>query len=712
MTSRAPGSASDPHAHGMVSAVLFAGAALLAIARWLPLRFEPLPNPQGSVSLTILRGYPAQKEMFWFGAAVAGGLVLAWAIARLLAGRRLTLATGIALEALAAGALLGMLTQQPALAEGIAAFAFALAVVVARSMPLEFATDGASTPMARTRSSGSRTRAVGWSVLFVAIALVLVPGLWARVSDVLAGTPDELLIGDGWHLQAEWGQFLAWADALSRGDLPGRDFYCLYGPLYVAGLWGFFGLLGRSIAAFQIYWALYIVLGVVAALATTAWHLRRRALALLVPLLTAGFSGRYGLALLALLLLSQGWVSSSLLWPAAAGMLGGVSLLVSQEFAAVFLVCAGLAWIVRGRGREPAVFLAGFALAVLPVTLWLAQNDALAPMLRDLVEYPSLVVQGFGKLPFPSLVALLPFTARAFDLDATALARLGATTCAICVAGVALVLRIDRLDLRAPLRSLGRLRAELAADPRRLALGLLAIFGVLAFRSALGRSSMARVAPVMPAAVALLIVAVDRSLDLWRCPTGARALLAWRLGLLAAIVFLGGFLPFAVPATEAAIAGTVAQLWRASGHEPPFTTSGFVDGMPLQPQPEGTRWTMFEVAKWLREHSEPADPLLFLPNQAAYYYLVDRPNPTRFALSHQMVTDDHRREALADLERTPPRYVVWLPESLRLDEIPHETYIGPDIMEWIRAHYQLEHRIDQVQILGRRPEPVAEAPGR
>jgi hypothetical protein len=214
----------------------------------------------------------------------------------------------------------------------------------------------------------------------------------------------------------------------------------------------------------------------------------------------------------------------------------------------------------------------------------------------------------------------------------------------------------------------------------------------------------------MPAAVALLLVAVDRSLDLWRWP-GARTLLAWRLGLVAAMVFLGGFLQFAAPQTGTAIAGTVAELFRASGREPPFVTPDFVDMIALRPEPQVSTWTLREVTKWLREHSEPTDPVLFLPNQAAYYFLVDRRNPTRYALSHQMVTDEHRREALADLEGSPPRYVVWAPESLRLDDIPHEAYIGPDIMEWIRSHYQLEHHIGQVQILGRRREPSAEGAG-
>ena len=49
--------------------------------------------------------------------------------------------------------------------------------------------------------------------------------------------------------------------------------------------------------------------------------------------------------------------------------------------------------------------------------------------------------------------------------------------------------------------------------------------------------------------------------------------------------------------------------------------------------------------------------MLFLPDDGAYYYLTDRPNPIRFVMGHQIVTDAHRREVLSDLRENPPRYI-------------------------------------------------------
>jgi len=39
-------------------------------------------------------------------------------------------------------------------------------------------------------------------------------------------------------------------------------------------------------------------------------------------------------------------------------------------------------------------------------------------------------------------------------------------------------------------------------------------------------------------------------------------------------------------------------------------------------------------------------------------------------MTHQIVTDAHRAEVLASLERHPPRFVVWDDAALRLDGIP------------------------------------------
>jgi hypothetical protein len=116
-----------------------------------------------------------------------------------------------------------------------------------------------------------------------------------------------------------------------------------------------------------------------------------------------------------------------------------------------------------------------------------------------------------------------------------------------------------------------------------------------------------------------------------------------------------------------------------------------------------------DVARWVRMHTEPGEPVLFLPNNAAYYYLADRPAAIRFVMGHQMVTDAHRREVLAALRRDPPRFVVWDDAAVRVDGLADELVFGEEILAWIASGYEEERRLGPVRILRRR-EPSGPRP--
>jgi hypothetical protein len=121
-------------------------------------------------------------------------------------------------------------------------------------------------------------------------------------------------------------------------------------------------------------------------------------------------------------------------------------------------------------------------------------------------------------------------------------------------------------------------------------------------------------------------------------------------------------------------------------------------------QPRGSR-RVLRLVRWVQLNTAPGEPVLFLPNDAAYYYLVDRPSPIRFVLGHQIVGDDHRREVLSDLRSRPPRYVVWDHDALAVDGIPHEQVFGGEIMRWFEENYEEEIRLGSVEILLRKGAP-------
>ena len=663
------------------AAALLGAVATLALAAAVPVHFHPKPNPLGIVSVATVSGYPLQQEMFWLAYGVGLGGLLAWGIARALgrhpvAPRRQAEIEAVAAATLAACLLLPSPLREVAAAAGVGACFWRAATARSDTAPAQAAAD---------ESPGAgRAPRVLLALAIVAVAL-LRPRIWLFSWNVMKGTPDLSLATDDWGFLSELGQHLAWADAMRRGAWPGTDYFSLYGPLMTLGLESAWALVGRSVATATLYFEAVSALGAIAAMALAARHLRRRALALLVPCFALPIRGRYGVGLWGLLFLSYGIASGRALPMIAAGATGGVALFYSQEFGLAFVLCAGVGLAISGNLRTRLAFCGGLLAVVAAVLAWLASGGALGAALRDMVEYPGYVLAGFGKLPFPALVPALPLSPAELLEGKLVLLRLGYATIVTYVVALLLVLRVDRLRPRSLVSDLRRLAGELRSDPQRLGLALTALYGFIAFRSGMGRSEIINLVQASGCAGILLVVAIDRSLGELRAPA-ARALGAWHLAGLLLFASIGAFFQYSGSVFVRSGMETVAALGSiASGSYAP------------RGDPEVARLTA-----WVREQQIPEGEILFLPSHAAYYYLTDHRSPIRFVVGQHMVTDDHRRESLDRLRAHPPHYIVWSPHSLVLDGIDHETYLGPELMRWVREAYTPLRVQDRTTIFERR----------
>lgn len=668
-----------------MAALPFAASLVILAARALPVTFTFHPNGLGIVSLASQQHYPVQQEAFWLVFAVSGGSLAALLLARTFGRARLAPREGLALEALGVASLVSLL--------GLGGAAAPVAV---------FATLGAALALVASRLPGERDwgpakidalqgeplpgpRRIGlWLVVGVLLGAVFAPRLFASLWNVYQGVPDGLLVGEGWVFEAEWGQHLAWTDAIRNGGLPGREFYCLYGPLYDIGLAAAWHILGRSLAVWELYYCLLFVAGMGVTVAFVASQLRQPVLALALPLALPFIQIRYALPLLGLLFLLRGMQRHAVVWSALAGVVAGLALLFSQEFALVLVACAAAFFTVRGDGRGALAFGSATAVTLGPLLIAFAHAGALGALLRDLAEYPRFVVAGFAKLPYPSLLSGLPLRWSTFDLPPTRALRLGYLAPASCVGALLLWLPLEHLDLRRPRASLTALRRLLQRDPNRLGGVLMAAFGLLAFRYALGRSAYDNILLASAVPAGLFLVALDRGLGMLRSRNGDAGLAAWRIGCVAALFVLAAF-PMAWSQQALRATGTtLASIARNAS------------------TPIGSSRPIALVA-WLRERLGPDDGVLFLPDLASFYYLIDRPSPTRFVLAHQMVTDAHRAEALSALRQRPPRFIVWDAMAPPLDGIPPSVWIGEDLLKWIGQHYEVSETLRGYRIFSRRP---------
>ena len=166
--------------------------------------------------------------------------------------------------------------------------------------------------------------------------------------------------------------------------------------------------------------------------------------------------------------------------------------------------------------RAALVYGGGALATVAPVFVYYGAHGALLPMLNDVAQYPAYLIAGYGKLVFPSIASSLPIDVAQFWTRPSETLRLAYAVPLVCLGGLRLLLPVSGFDLRHPLRSVRELADGLARDPVRLMMFLVAIFGMIAFRSAMGRASLHRTHAALPAVALLLCFALDRAISTFR----------------------------------------------------------------------------------------------------------------------------------------------------------------------------------------------------
>jgi len=119
--------------------------------------------------------------------------------------------------------------------------------------------------------------------------------------------------------------------------------------------------------------------------------------------------------------------------------------------------------------------------------------------------------------------------------------------------------------------------------------------------------------------------------------------------------------------------------------------------------PESQANSIKRIVEYIKTHTEPDEYIFDLLNQGMYYFLADRPNPTRFYQIAYAATEEMEREVVADLKEKKPKYIL-----AHLDEQAPSGFAGGNtdeqviISEYINANYQKETEIEGITFLRRR----------
>lgn len=111
------------------------------------------------------------------------------------------------------------------------------------------------------------------------------------------------------------------------------------------------------------------------------------------------------------------------------------------------------------------------------------------------------------------------------------------------------------------------------------------------------------------------------------------------------------------------------------------------------------------AAAVIRENLAPGESFFTLTSEALWYYLVDRPCPTRFSVVWFAAPPFYQQEIIRDLERNNTTLVLYRNQapSNRIDEITVEKRL-PLVTAHVRQHYEPWRNVDGHELWKRRPK--------
>ena len=116
---------------------------------------------------------------------------------------------------------------------------------------------------------------------------------------------------------------------------------------------------------------------------------------------------------------------------------------------------------------------------------------------------------------------------------------------------------------------------------------------------------------------------------------------------------------------------------------------------------EDNYWLNYEerlVRDYILANTTKSDKIFIFSNEAVYYYLTQRDNPTRYYTIWFAIGDKYQKEVVTDLEKDRPKYVLYCDNLCnRIDELSNVEKL-PLINDWILKNYQLDKRIGSAEI--------------
>ncbi len=500
-----------------------------------------------------------------------------------------------------------------------------------------------------------------------------------------------------WYLLGEQGENLAWARRLMNGGVLYRDSFCLYGPLMQYPLAFLMDILGPSLYTARLYaWITYALSAVI--IATVPFAVIKRPLnaAMLALMMLAFYFPvklsvnatplRIYLGILSLYLIFMYYDKKDLKLLLLAGLVSGFTFAYSQENGLAVLMTVSffffMACVVRRdllRLKEAGLFIIGFGVAVSPFVVYFSANDALIPFLKTLYVYPRYVMLGYAAVPAPDIIARIT----AYLAGELPLAKLAFPTAFVLPPiAYALSLLFIVIELLK-----GRMKS------RDLFFFMIAIYGVITFRSALGRSDGFHLLQVWgPAFFSFAYLSLLPFREGKR-PQRIKATIFFIITFtIPLLIVLGSF--NAKPFKQMFAVNLLDFSQKFSPKVPARfkeVKSPETEGIYMPPGAARTTRELLDFKKKLKL----ADRVYVFGNTPYFYFMLDKLNPVRYDYPYWAVTTAMQQEIVDGLaDKARPDYILYKLDRIDMIDGVEPHMQVPLIYRFIKENYRRDSRFN------------------
>jgi hypothetical protein len=529
-----------------------------------------------------------------------------------------------------------------------------------------------------------------------------------------------------WPFLGEEGTTLAWVQSLLSGGIFSKDFSSAYGPMLLYPLTLFMKFFGATVLTQRIYTVVLNMIAygiVIAFLYKTINSKTIFVVASLIyflifpPFLYVSPNTthlRVALGFFPVLLSYLYFYKRNAGILLLVGILAGQSLLFSQEVGICSVIAVLLFLVLRDVSegslrafpRAALLFAAGCIISVAPFILYFSAKGVLGAFLDEMYHYPKLFALGYSAMPFPDFRS---FVANPLKEG-------------LSLHYWVLLIYIFTAIYLIPLFLMGKF------TPRNILKSSLLVFGIFLFRGALCRSDEYHVLFASQPAFILFFLFLDSAFVMF---FDANQMMR-RINLFLAAVLVVSF-GLVVTHSSEIINARYRSLKLFGLSMEDNTTNitaeqkafGLFEALPKWSHKatgyqaygvERARGIYFgqefadkvmKIDAFLKANTTQEDYVYFFPNEAAYYFLFNRKNPTRYAAAYQAITAEQRQEIVRDLEAKKPEYVIYSRATWRIDNIP-ETIQVPEVVDYLVNNYQLVEAYSDILLLKKKELYVRE----